>query len=427
MAKERTGIAPLVKHDKQYQGDIESLVSESMTTPFMEELGEGYSPDRLSSTILLTTEEVTNQADYGVKQATLNLGDIKDHQQKRFKTILKSVNVNVDIFGINADPQIQRHMVQATQVNVALIKNMTRDYGAKAYDDIQAIIQNNQFDLQAQQEQIHQYLDPKGKGGRFVKNRARLIARDQNNKLVGELNQISHQSAGGAEYRWSTARDNRVRSRHASRQGKIFRWDDPPEDGHPGQAIQCRCTAKFIFREKGEKNTATTFAPFKQTEDGRPVYLFEGVQYTPERTAKGHTVNMVVDAAQLNRNWKRNTSNYIGAKDEGIVSAGLNASGEVVRDVDGKVVKASRKHWFKEWRKENPTTPVEQPWISVNDKGLVDFINGRHRTSVLIHDEKKTSLVVSVSADRVEQAIKHLGAVELGNKKLTLLELEGVD
>ncbi|MFQ5443539.1 MAG: phage minor head protein [Nitrospinales bacterium] len=44
-------------------------------------------------------------------------------------------------------------------------------------------------------------------------------------------------------YIWRTRRDSNVRSSHAEREGKIFRWDDPPDGGHPGEDYGCRCWA----------------------------------------------------------------------------------------------------------------------------------------------------------------------------------------
>lgn len=49
--------------------------------------------------------------------------------------------------------------------------------------------------------------------------------------------------AGIEEYIWRTAGDNRVRPAHILRNGKKFKWDRPPLDGHPGMAIRCRCVA----------------------------------------------------------------------------------------------------------------------------------------------------------------------------------------
>ena len=40
---------------------------------------------------------------------------------------------------------------------------------------------------------------------------------------------------------------NAVHGNHWEREGQEFRWDQPPEDGHPGQPIECRCSAEPII------------------------------------------------------------------------------------------------------------------------------------------------------------------------------------
>lgn len=47
-------------------------------------------------------------------------------------------------------------------------------------------------------------------------------------------------------YIWRSVRDDRSRGEHAKRHGQIFSWDNPPEDGHPGEAPNCRCWAEPI-------------------------------------------------------------------------------------------------------------------------------------------------------------------------------------
>jgi len=86
------------------------------------------------------------------------------------------------------------------------------------------------------------------------KGRAKLIARDQTAKLNADLNQTRQEALGIEEYRWVTAKDDRVRPTHAANEGKIFRWDARPGQpgypnatGHPGKDIQCRCIAQPII------------------------------------------------------------------------------------------------------------------------------------------------------------------------------------
>ena len=77
--------------------------------------------------------------------------------------------------------------------------------------------------------------------------RARLIARDQNNKLVGQLSQMRQTAVGVEEYEWVTSADERVRPTHRAVSGEVFRWDSPPDIGHPGEDIQCRCHASPVW------------------------------------------------------------------------------------------------------------------------------------------------------------------------------------
>ncbi len=49
-------------------------------------------------------------------------------------------------------------------------------------------------------------------------------------------------------YIWRTRGDNKVRSEHAERDGKVFSWGYPPEGGHPGEAPNCRCTAESTVK-----------------------------------------------------------------------------------------------------------------------------------------------------------------------------------
>ena len=75
--------------------------------------------------------------------------------------------------------------------------------------------------------------------------RAKLIARDQLQKLNGVLVQARQQSLGLNGYIWRTSHDERVRQSHKDNDGKQFQWNSPPRGtGHPGEDINCRCVAE---------------------------------------------------------------------------------------------------------------------------------------------------------------------------------------
>lgn len=81
-----------------------------------------------------------------------------------------------------------------------------------------------------------------------TRNRTKVIARDQTQKVNAAITQARQESLGVTKYRWRTSGDERVRSTHKAHNGKIFRWDRPPKDtGHPGQDIQCRCVAEPVI------------------------------------------------------------------------------------------------------------------------------------------------------------------------------------
>jgi SPP1 gp7 family putative phage head morphogenesis protein len=79
--------------------------------------------------------------------------------------------------------------------------------------------------------------------------RATLIARDQISNINSQLTKQRQTDAGVREYIWRTSGDERVRDEHAAREGKRYRWSDPPPDGHPGEPILCRCTAEPVLDE----------------------------------------------------------------------------------------------------------------------------------------------------------------------------------
>lgn len=80
-----------------------------------------------------------------------------------------------------------------------------------------------------------------------AEKQATLIAVDQVGKLHSQLTQYRQMNAGIERYIWVTMLDSRVRPRHRSRHGVSYRWDTPPDDGHPGYPIRCRCVAQPVY------------------------------------------------------------------------------------------------------------------------------------------------------------------------------------
>lgn len=142
------------------------------------------------------------------------------------------------------DPIIREPwLADAIEERVAENVDLIKDIGIKARRSIQQIIQaeaRSGLNTKAIAEQVSEVLDG-------AETRAKLIARDQVQKHNGALNQLRQQDAGIESYKWRTVGDKRVRPTHQDRDGKEFKWSEPPPDGHPGQPVLCRCTPSPII------------------------------------------------------------------------------------------------------------------------------------------------------------------------------------
>jgi SPP1 gp7 family putative phage head morphogenesis protein len=76
--------------------------------------------------------------------------------------------------------------------------------------------------------------------------RAALTARDATGDLVAAVTEVRATQLGARSYVWRTQQDAHVRPAHQQREGRVFRWDDPPEDGAPGEPFGCRCWAEAV-------------------------------------------------------------------------------------------------------------------------------------------------------------------------------------
>lgn len=64
--------------------------------------------------------------------------------------------------------------------------------------------------------------------------------------FAGLINQLRQEDLGIEQYIWRSQDDAKVRASHAGYDDQVFRWDDPPVGGHPGEEHNCRCYAEPI-------------------------------------------------------------------------------------------------------------------------------------------------------------------------------------
>lgn len=134
-----------------------------------------------------------------------------------------------------AEPWLDRMQDVWVSNNADLIKSIPDQMDGRIQQLIKSAVVNGSSAEQLA-DQIEQEYN-------FTRRRAELIAIDQIQKGNAALAKQRMSDAGVTSYIWRGAMDARERAAHVAREGKVFRWDDPPPDGHPGEPVRCRCYA----------------------------------------------------------------------------------------------------------------------------------------------------------------------------------------
>ncbi len=159
-------------------------------------------------------------------------GQTATFNEKQFRQVMRSA-LQVDIFVY--EPWLKDLVNVWVAENVRLIKTVPERY----FGDIEGIARRGLMEgtpVDEMAEEMKRHVD-------IATRRAELISRDQIGKLNGDLTEYRQTGAGIDEYVWSTSKDARVRPEHSEREGRVYKWSDPPKGGHPGKAIHCRCVA----------------------------------------------------------------------------------------------------------------------------------------------------------------------------------------
>jgi len=155
------------------------------------------------------------------------------------RQLRKAIRQSIAVDPFIGQPYLQSQIKQYVTQNVTLIKNIEGRY----LSEIEEIVFRGARRGTSTKEIASQI----SKRARVSMARAKLIARDQINKFNGQLNRLRQEELGVKRYRWITAQDENVRTTHQALQGRVFKWSDPPEVGHPGEDINCRCHAEPHF------------------------------------------------------------------------------------------------------------------------------------------------------------------------------------
>jgi len=148
--------------------------------------------------------------------------------------------VSVDIAPLLTAGAVADEVALGIAANTALIKSIPEQYATRVGNTVLNNVRSGMRYEAIIKDLMNDY--------EITKRRADLIARDQTSKLNSSFNEARQSQLGITKYIWSTSNDERVRDSHVEKEGRTFRWDDPPEDtGHPGQDVNCRCVAIAVF------------------------------------------------------------------------------------------------------------------------------------------------------------------------------------
>ena len=213
-------LMPLIKQPSI--GDGKRIVNDGLFSDFK---------SAFSKTANTVKAKVSGIAETLAKTVVSKQGQQSDSQLSDM--ILRQTGI--DFSGLMSDEALGDAFDEAVTANISLIKSLPQQYLDRIEFAVMASLQAGTLNATLADDLL------KIEG--ITKNRAKLIARDQLGKINSRLSQLRQQSLGITHYYWSTSLDERVRNKHAGWEGDLIAWDNPPPDGHPGQAIQCRCTA----------------------------------------------------------------------------------------------------------------------------------------------------------------------------------------
>ena len=162
------------------------------------------------------------------------------HRRKFIRSFRSALGVNVaDII----DEGIAEWLTNYRRANIALIKTIPE----RAHDGLFNAMSKQFAQRPFDQKELMELLNTQYQSSGY---NLRRLTRDQTNKAIGQLTEVRQKNAGVRKYIWRTSGDERVREAHNSLGGTMQRWDRAPSTGHPGIAIQCRCSAEAVIDDE---------------------------------------------------------------------------------------------------------------------------------------------------------------------------------
>lgn len=251
------GIKPSRKNELWYKGQLMSLVSKIRAhyEPVIAEeikarmsVSDGYArdenPDWINRIVGDLQKSFRLPVYYAESLASIAAKKNSADVDAAFIGSIKNL-IGIDVSALMAPHALAGMMEKATAANVYLIKSIPQEYFGRLQEAISANWQSGM--------RPESLIETVMRVGDVTESRAQLIARDQTSKMNSAFTQVRQLSVGINSYIWQTAGDERVREEHAALDGQQFRWDEPPDEGNPGEAVACRCVALPVIDQTDEE------------------------------------------------------------------------------------------------------------------------------------------------------------------------------
>lgn len=176
-----------------------------------------------------------------------------------YKAVEKSLNGIKKSVPTIQNIKVRNEIKMWVSENVRLIKTIPEQMLTKVEEIVYTAIRTGLSYKELSKQLIDSFSIPK--------KRAVIIARDQINKLSGNLTRARNLELGIAEYKWLTSRDDRVRHSHEVMEGMICSWKNVDvykttdaskkwlqrssiggTINHPSRDVLCRCTSIPIIK-----------------------------------------------------------------------------------------------------------------------------------------------------------------------------------
>ena len=234
-------IKALVTHETQYALAIKKKVVD----PMFNDIRRGLAKAIASSEAIHAINSAHNKASRtGVPNALIRkqVNGLAGYHKKALIQTFQAA-LGIDMRPVLTEPITREFLKDRIAENVRLIKTIPDKFHQGLIASLQDELEFAPFDRQRLSKTLTREYGISGYN-------VRRIARDQTTKTIGGLTEVRQKQAGIAGYIWRTSGDESVRPSHAAHSGKYFLWSTPPPvTGHPGQDIQCRCTAEPVVRK----------------------------------------------------------------------------------------------------------------------------------------------------------------------------------